>query len=149
MTEYKLKTGYIGSENPYQKGKYHCTIDLLFDWFEFYQTNKSSKAAKSKQKNRRLAIQWYFPFLGSCSRPGLGHFKRKKIFWSIFRWRVHKRLSFVLFLHRYYFWQARQWLLGSIKRLHCSDNCKPPLAMHNHHHHHCCCCCCCMDGWIF
>ena len=28
-------------ENTYHRGKYHCTADLLFDWFVFDQTSKT------------------------------------------------------------------------------------------------------------
>ena len=46
---------------------YHCTADLLFDWFGFDQTCKSlsnstqAKQLNHNQSNRRSAIQWYFP----------------------------------------------------------------------------------------
>ena len=50
---YKIVRGY--AENTHHRGKYHCTIDPLFDSFGFDQTSKKclcniSKADESKQK---------------------------------------------------------------------------------------------------
>ncbi len=49
------------------KGDYHCTIDLLFDWFgiSFMITDiflfLFVKQTNSTQSNRRSTVQWYFP----------------------------------------------------------------------------------------
>jgi hypothetical protein len=48
------------------EGKYHCTVDLLFDWFGlvcFVNKNKKISAMKliPNQSNRRSMVQWYFP----------------------------------------------------------------------------------------
>jgi hypothetical protein len=53
------------------KGKDHCTIDLLFDWFGIscVTTDNFSflfaKQTNPNQSNRRSMVQWYFPLL--CS----------------------------------------------------------------------------------
>ena len=50
-----------------RKGKFHCMVDLLFDWLGFGQTSKSvfsfnsTKQLNPNQSNRRSAVQWYFP----------------------------------------------------------------------------------------
>ncbi len=52
----------------YERGKYHCTIDLLFDWFGLdCFANKNKKLSVVIQlipnlSNRRSTVQWYFPF---------------------------------------------------------------------------------------
>ena len=39
-------------KNTHNRGKYHCTTDLLFDWFGFYKTTKTVfNSTKSKQLN--------------------------------------------------------------------------------------------------
>ena len=42
--------------NLLRKGKYHCMVDLLFDWFGFDETSKSvvhsTKATKKLKPNR-------------------------------------------------------------------------------------------------
>ena len=47
------------------KGKYRCTADLLLAWFIFNQTSKdfanSTESSWIQTKNRRSAIQRYFP----------------------------------------------------------------------------------------
>ncbi len=48
-------------------GKYHCTIDLLLDWFGISSTTTdnfllSPKQTNTNQSNRRSMVQWYFPF---------------------------------------------------------------------------------------
>ena len=56
------------------KGKYHCTTDLLFDWFGFscfvelkLQTDLLVWPNPNRS-NRRSAVQWYFPFkVSECS----------------------------------------------------------------------------------
>jgi hypothetical protein len=51
----------------YQRGKYHCTIDLLFDWFGLICfVNKKQKLLVviqliPNQSDRRSIVQWYFP----------------------------------------------------------------------------------------
>ncbi len=51
----------------YKKGKYHCTIDLLFDWFGlacFANKNKKLSVVLQlipNQSNWRSTVQWYFP----------------------------------------------------------------------------------------
>ncbi len=51
----------------YSRGKYHCTIDLLFDWFGlacFAHKNKKLSAVIQlipNQSNWRSTVQWYFP----------------------------------------------------------------------------------------
>ncbi len=51
----------------YQRGKYHCTIDLLFDWFGlvcFANKNKKFSVVIQlipSQSNRRSMVQRYFP----------------------------------------------------------------------------------------
>ena len=34
----------LRSENTHHRGKYHCTADLLFDWFGFNQKSKAHDA---------------------------------------------------------------------------------------------------------
>ena len=54
---------YIFFWDPYQRGKYHCMSDLMFDWFGLDQTSKTVvNSAEAKQLNlnkqsMRLAIQ--------------------------------------------------------------------------------------------
>ena len=43
----------LETENTHHRGKYHCTTNLLFDWFGFYQTSKIAViATKAKQLNQ-------------------------------------------------------------------------------------------------
>jgi len=60
------------------KGKYHCTIGLLFDWFGISCMTTDNfgfhfaKHTNPNQSNRRSTVQWYFPplvFHGSTNRP--------------------------------------------------------------------------------
>ncbi len=50
-----------------KRGKYHCTIDLLFDWFgSVCFANKNKKLSVviqliPNQSNRRSMVQCYFP----------------------------------------------------------------------------------------
>ena len=39
-TETGEKRLILGAENTHRKGKNHCTVDLLFDWFGFEHTSK-------------------------------------------------------------------------------------------------------------
>ena len=42
----------IDAENTHHRGKYHCTADLLFDWFGFIQTSKADgESTEAKQLN--------------------------------------------------------------------------------------------------
>ncbi len=57
------------SQGILKGGKYHCTIDLLFDWFGLAclaNTNKNYQLSYSwlipNQSNRRWTVQWYLPF---------------------------------------------------------------------------------------
>jgi hypothetical protein len=48
------------------KGKYHCTIDLLFDWFGISCMTTDNlflfaKQTNPNQSNRRSTVQLYFP----------------------------------------------------------------------------------------
>ncbi len=46
----------------YWRGKYHCTIELLFDWFwSVCFANKNKNCQIPNQSNRRSTVQWYFP----------------------------------------------------------------------------------------
>jgi hypothetical protein len=50
----------------YSRGKYHCTVDLLFDWFELVCLQIKTKLSvviqlSRNQSNRRSMVQWYFP----------------------------------------------------------------------------------------
>ncbi len=51
----------------YWRGKYHCTIDLLFDWFGISCMTTDifcfifAKQTDPNQSNRRSTVQWYFP----------------------------------------------------------------------------------------
>ena len=55
------------TENAHHRGEYHCTADLLFEWFRFDQTSKTgvhstiAKHLKPKKINRMPVVQWYFP----------------------------------------------------------------------------------------
>jgi hypothetical protein len=63
-------------------GKYHCTVDLLFDWFVLvcFANNKKILSAVIQlipnQSNRRSTVQRYFPptdtniSLGQCTVQG-------------------------------------------------------------------------------
>ena len=50
-------------ENTLHRRKYHCTSDLLFDWFGFDRTSKAvanstkAKQLNPKKINRRSVIQ--------------------------------------------------------------------------------------------
>ncbi len=49
-----------------QRGKYPCTVDLLFDWFGLVCFAKKQKLSIviqliPNQSNRRSMVQWYFP----------------------------------------------------------------------------------------
>ena len=52
----------IGQRPLISRGKFHCSNDLLFDWFAFDQTSKAdanstnSKQLKPNKINRRSAI---------------------------------------------------------------------------------------------
>jgi hypothetical protein len=57
---------YIYNKNQgILKGKYHCTVDLLFDWLGIScmtTDNFFAKQTSPNQSNRRSTIQIYFPF---------------------------------------------------------------------------------------
>jgi len=50
------------------RGKYHCTVDLLFDRFGMSCMTTDNfcfylqKRLNPNQSNRRSTVQWYFPF---------------------------------------------------------------------------------------
>ena len=42
----------LKTENTHKRGKYHCTTDLLFDWFGFNQTSTTvANSTYAKQLN--------------------------------------------------------------------------------------------------
>ena len=48
--------------NTHHRGKYHCTADLLFDWFGYGQTSKAdANSTKAKQliTNKKTRDQPY------------------------------------------------------------------------------------------
>ena len=68
-------------ENTHKRGKYHCTADLLFDWFGFNQTSKTvvhSTWAKQLNPNkitRRSVVQChYFPLVWVFFDEGINSF---------------------------------------------------------------------------
>ncbi len=53
---------HYASYREYQRGKYHCTIDLLFDWFGlvcFANKNKNCQLSYSKFQTCQTGGQWY------------------------------------------------------------------------------------------
>ena len=59
-------TGFC-STREYLRRKYHCTVDLLFDWFGISCMTTDNflllfaKQTNPDQSNRRSTVQWYFP----------------------------------------------------------------------------------------
>jgi len=54
----------VGSGREYQRGKYHCTVDLLFDWFGlvcFANKNKNCYTADSKPVKQEVNGTVIFP----------------------------------------------------------------------------------------
>ena len=41
------------AKNNYHKGKDHCTVDLLFDWFGFGQTSKTADQSTLAKPNKQ------------------------------------------------------------------------------------------------
>ena len=63
---------YIHKTLTIDRGKYHCTADLLFDWFGFDRPSKTVVHSAYINKlylndiNRRSVVQWYFPLSWCC-----------------------------------------------------------------------------------
>jgi hypothetical protein len=59
-------TSAVGQKQGILKGKYHCTVDLQYDWFGIScMTNDIllflfAKQTNPNQSNRRSMVQWYF-----------------------------------------------------------------------------------------
>jgi hypothetical protein len=68
----KLKTRprfcLVSWGREHKTGKYHCTVDLLFDWFGISCMTTDiflflfAKQTNPNQSNRRSTVQRYFPF---------------------------------------------------------------------------------------
>jgi hypothetical protein len=58
---------FAGSNQGLLKGTYHCTIDLLFDWFGICCMTTDEvlflfgKQTNPNLSNRSSTVQWYFP----------------------------------------------------------------------------------------
>ena len=63
-TNYRHKTHNIG------KWKYHCTAELLFDWFSFDQTSKTVfHSTQTKQLNPNKICKISGPILRTLTSP--------------------------------------------------------------------------------
>ncbi len=66
--------GLMAQDRKYWRGKYHCTVDLLFDWFGlvcFENKNKICQLSCSWFQTSQTGGQWYSdtsPFSILCSR---------------------------------------------------------------------------------
>jgi hypothetical protein len=62
-----IRSIQMACTREYKRGKYHSTVDLLFDWFGLVCiANKNKKLSVVIQlipnwSNRRSIVQWYFP----------------------------------------------------------------------------------------
>ncbi len=67
----------VFTTREYKRGKYHCTIDLLFDWFRlvcFANKNKNCQSSYSWFQTSQTGGQWYSdisPFSVPCHNASL------------------------------------------------------------------------------
>jgi hypothetical protein len=80
-----------------QRGKYHCTVDLLFDWFglvHLANKNKNCQLSNSQYQTSQTGGQWYSdtsPF----SIPWLhGHLADGLLAAQTFGWQAFDQLTF-------------------------------------------------------